>query len=364
MKVYLLDDLYEKEFNASYKAKIDVNDSFLKSNNNTELFSFYRFKIPSFGNNKILRYIRLRSLFRLNQLNFLKLINKIQKDDIIVVPFPFEYSWFVLLTSYVFNTLKRLKKEKNIKVIYVVHDLISLRFPDLKCEDDEFPLLDIADVIIVHNPTMINWLIEKGVSAEKLINLQLFDYISPAPASYSNNSETEVVRKVIYAGNLMPWKTGFLYKWAPNYDVELYGVGLESKDAHPRISYKGAFNPDKPIIDVTGISFGLVWDGPTADELVGPGAYLRYNNPHKASLYLSQELPIIVAAESALAPFVLANNLGFTISKLSDIDEVINNIALADYLIIKDNVIKVAKELRNGDFMSKALNKAMHSLTA
>lgn len=363
MKIFLLDDLYSKEFHAGYKAKIDVNQTFIKGFANSEVFSFYHFKIPNFGkSSKLLRYIRLRLLFRSNQINFLKFLRKVNVGDVVILPYPFEYQWFVLLTSYVFKSLAKLKREKQIKVVYITHDLVSLRFPELDCEKIELPLLEIADTIIVHNPTMINWLISKNVPSEKLINLQIFDYLSPDPISYNESTENTVVRKVVYAGNLMPWKTEFLYKWTPKYDVELYGIGFESKEIHHRMEYKGVFNPDTPTIDVAGISFGLVWDGSSCDELIGPGEYLRYNNPHKVSLYLSQELPVIVWKEAALAPFVIANNLGFTIERLEDIDEIINNMELTDYLNIKNNVRNVGIKMRSGGFMLEALNKAIDNI--
>lgn len=361
MKIYLLDDLYAKEPNASYKAKIDVNNVFLSKIENSEVFSFYRYIIPMFGQkNRLLSFIRLRLLLFLNQLNFLKLLRKVKPGDVIVMPFPFEFQWFVKLSTYIYRQVARLKEKNKIKFIYIIHDLNCIRYPELFNEDSEVPLLELADVIIAHNPTMINWLISRNISKDKLLNLQIFDYLSPSPKPYSYEKVQEKVdRKVIYAGNLSPWKSAFIYKWRPSYSVELYGVGLETSEINDSLSYKGVFNPDFPIMDSQNISFGLVWDGSSCEELLGPGAYLRYNNPHKVSLYLSQEIPVIVWSEAALSSFVIDNNLGFAINKISDIDEIINNMSLEDYLLIKKNVNKAGKELREGGFMCTALKKAL-----
>ena len=52
-------------------------------------------------------------------------------------------------------------------------------------------------------------------------------------------------------------------------------------------------------------NFGLVWDGTSLDGCNGRyGEYLKFNNPHKTSLYLSCGIPVIIWKEAALADFV------------------------------------------------------------
>jgi len=68
--------------------------------------------------------------------------------------------------------------------------------------------------------------------------------------------------------------------------------------------------------------FGLVWDGEEIETIAGTtGEYLRYNSPHKASLYIVSGLPLIVWKESAIYELVKQYNIGFGVSNLMELDE-------------------------------------------
>ena len=57
-------------------------------------------------------------------------------------------------------------------------------------------------------------------------------------------------------------------------------------------TYFGSFLPDELPAALEG-GFGLVWDGDSAETCSGVfGEYLRYNNSHKASLYLASGFPL------------------------------------------------------------------------
>ena len=71
----------------------------------------------------------------------------------------------------------------------------------------------------------------------------------------------------------------------------LVSMRLES---YPMKPIFGSFLPDELPSALEG-SFGLVWDGDSSKTCSGVfGEYLRYNNSHKASLYLASGFPIIV----------------------------------------------------------------------
>lgn len=61
--------------------------------------------------------------------------------------------------------------------------------------------------------------------------------------------------------------------------------------------WHGSFKPEESPEHLQG-----VWDGDSVDTCAGnTGAYLRYNNPHKTSLYLACGMPVIVWKEAAIA---------------------------------------------------------------
>ncbi|SPC35703.1 hypothetical protein [Pseudolactococcus paracarnosus] len=63
---------------------------------------------------------------------------------------------------------------------------------------------------------------------------------------------------------------------------------------------------------------GLVWDSDSDHDT----SYQRYQNiksPHKLSLYLAAELPVILPTFSPFSNFILDNQLGACITDLSEL---------------------------------------------
>ena len=105
-------------------------------------------------------------------------------------------------------------------------------------------------------------------------------------------------------------------------------------------------------------SFGLVWDGTSVDSCLGLyGGYLKYNNPHKVSLYLTAMLPVIVWSNSAMADFVTKNKLGITVDKLEDISKKIAELTEEEYKEMINNAKNVSNSLKQGKYLSKAIEK-------
>ena len=78
-------------------------------------------------------------------------------------------------------------------------------------------MLDLADVLIVHNSKMKQWFIGKGLREERLISLGIFDYLLPG----SELNHPRFSRKVNVAGNLSLKRSGYLSELA-----RLDGVGF------------------------------------------------------------------------------------------------------------------------------------------
>ncbi|QFS34603.1 hypothetical protein LV515_06955 [Limosilactobacillus vaginalis] len=118
----------------------------------------------------------------------------------------------------------------------------------------------------------------------------------------------------------------------------------------------GQFSPQKLPSHLNG-DYGLVWDGVSSETCKGMyGQYLRYNTPHKFSLYISSGLPVIVWDKAAIAEFVKKYNVGLTISNLNDIDNLLHSVPSSQYKELQKNVIKVAEKMRNGQFLTTAIN--------
>lgn len=264
-----------------------------------------------------------------------------------------------------FTWVCRMAHLRGAKVIVVIHDLGSFRRKKLTVSQ-EIRRLGHADYIIAHNDRMKQWLTANGCRLP-IGTLEIFDYLSQTKATPRRN-----VRKpyeVLYAGALNPRKNTFLYQVGAcihSYSFNLYGNGFELDKAQGKehFDYKGFVRSDDLIATAQG-DFGLVWDGFSIDACTGDfGEYLKYNNPHKTSLYIRCELPVIIWEQAALADFVRRNGIGLCIASLADLDHVLDKLTSEQYAEMKQNVKVISERLRTGYYIQKTLTTAIDRLNA
>ena len=186
--------------------------------------------------------------------------------------------------------IQRLRQRKGVKTAVLIHDLDQLRGLATSDKIPEVVALNrLGDFIICHNASMKRYLTEQGLPPHKIYTLELFDYrAQPTRPLYSHP-----LPQVVVAGNLDPRKSGYVYELhqIPSVQFELYGVLYSESDTRDNLHYHGAFPPEQLPTALQG-TFGLVWDGNTIDTCGGKtGEYLRYNNPHKLSLYMAAGIP-------------------------------------------------------------------------
>ncbi len=294
-----------------------------------------------------------------------KLKKTVTEKDVVIYQHPMYGSRLAL------QKVKEIKESKGCRFIALVHDLESLRNGvegEYKVKEStssiaDNQLLKLFDKVICHNKHMMDYLISKGFKKERLINLEIFDYLCNTPIKEQNHDLTET--KIIIAGNLSWGKSKYIYEFGSamknesNIRINVYGNKFDQSKAPDNICYKGSFNPD----ELPGIlegHFGLVWDGTSAQSCVGnTGEYLKYNDPHKTSLYIASGIPVIVWKQAAIADFIKQYNVGITVDSLLDIKKEIQNITFDDYEQMRKNAISLGKKLREGFFTKAAINNAL-----
>ncbi len=286
----------------------------------------------------------------------------LSKGDYVFVQFPcIEHSLFL------FRVFRQLNS-KGIRVVFIIHDLELLRVSKrddisrkkkLRMRLEERTALLSAYRIIAHNNHMMDYLVELGVDRKKLVPLEIFDYIMDEDAkSRLSEKKSGTSLPVVIAGNLRPHKAQYAYHLPDNQSFNLYGVDYEGVQ-NEKIVYKGAFAPEEIPFVMEG-SFGLVWDGDSADTCSGVyGEYLKINNPHKTSLYLAAGLPVIIWKEAALADFVKENGCGITVGSLGEIADRIQNMSRDEYDSLKDGAALVGSRMRDGFYLKKAVGQCM-----
>jgi hypothetical protein len=264
-------------------------------------------------------------------------------DDIVI-------QWPVYCSKLSTNVLISIIQIKNIKFSLLIHDIQNLRM-GIKTKDLVFEkYIKNTKNVIVHSENMRTYLQSLEVSLNKISILTTFDYITDDQLPIR-----PLTNKIVYAGNLV--KSAFLGhiddKVLEQVQFNCYGNGGDS--LKKGLVYKGFFNPDN--VSVLDGSWGLVWDGDSSITCSGIyGNYLRYNSPHKASLYIVSGLPLIVWKDSALASYVEINHLGILIDSLNDLPEKIQNISLDIYSELLCNIQKEAIRLKSGHHLLKCLN--------
>ncbi|MEJ7929433.1 hypothetical protein WG922_05540 [Ramlibacter sp. AN1015] len=273
-----------------------------------------------------------------------------------------------LLIEYPVEQRKRLvmlgllKRLLRVPLYALLHDLNSLRYPDSPARR-ELAVLRLFDGLISHNPSMTDWLREGGIRS-RIVDLQLFDYLAPAHAPW-HASELSSPVKIVCAGNLSHDKAGYIYhpqllELARRGDVELalYGAFFEPERAPSlRPYYHGAFSPDAPRLDAAA-HFGLIWDGQGVTECSGMyGQYMRYNNPHKLSLYAALGLPVVVWEQAAIARFVRERRIGVTVAHLGELGDLPQRVTPEAYRQMTRNARALQQQVRNGAFLRDALRR-------
>jgi len=279
-----------------------------------------------------------------------------------------------LCTQYPLNKFRSyvlfVAKLKKCQIITIVHDVRFLK-GRTGSASKELEKIVASDAIIVHNDAMKKWFIEQDVKIP-IIVLGIFDYILNEGLPQANDENKGIKPyEVVYAGGFADGKNSYIFDLDTlnehDFRMKLYGIGFDyEKLKVPKetsiISYEGAFPSDKVAYHIEG-SFGLVWDGISTEECSGQyGQYLKFNNPHKTSLYILCGLPVIVWDQAAISTFILENNLGFVVSNLKDLSDKLQNLSQEDYQKMKNNVDITRKKIISGKYLNHAINEALQNI--
>ncbi|MEY4710971.1 MAG: hypothetical protein RIS88_421 [Pseudomonadota bacterium] len=253
----------------------------------------------------------------------------------------------------VFCRLRRLRLQG------LLHDLDALRLdaPPRR----EVAILRLFDAIVTHNPVMTAWLRAQGIHAP-VAELGLFDYLAPVAGHWYEDSLQTPLR-IACAGNLSFPKARYVYdpRWSEvaGVQVSLFGAFFEPQrlpDASP-LRFRGSFDPDAPALDGR-YHFGLVWDGDAITGCEGRyGRYLRFNNPHKLSLYAALGLPVVVWEEAALARLVHQQGIGVTVRDLRELGALSQRVGPQDYRAMAQRMAALRQSVTRGAFLQRALDE-------
>lgn len=295
-----------------------------------------------------------------------KVLRKLNKGDVLIFQYPL-YSGRILP-----KYLGKIRK-KGIRLVALIHDLESLRkgiegavvINESAVDKFETEIMPKFNAIICHNSKMKEYLVSIGYKPEKVFCLEIFDYLSSSDTVF--NTEKSSTPSVAIAGNLLNTKSGYIYHIYDNGNnkglcTHLFGLSFDESAANENMHYHGSFPAEELPGKLEG-DFGLVWDGPSAETCAGnTGEYLKFNNPHKTSLYLSSNLPVVVWSKAAIADFVLKHHVGIAVDSLYELENAINSVSAEEYARMRMNTKELAKKLRSGHYFYAALDSYLKKI--
>ncbi|WP_226396573.1 sugar transferase [Haemophilus sp. Marseille-Q0026] len=342
MKKYQIVELSTEHNHAGSKAVRDVFDVAKKLGYEAEVIR------TATNIDSLWGKIRRQALFFID---WFKIYFSITPNSLVLIQTPYHHKQ--LIRNWV---LSKLKRDKKVKFISLVHDVEELRkslYNNYYKNEFNF-MLSIADSIIVHNDTMKAFFIKKGIPENKLVSLKIFDYLMDKEATSKN---VIFERAISIAGNLDINKSAYIAQLGKlGIIVHLYGPNFShSLEQYQDIQYHGSF-PASEIPNQLNSGFGLVWDGNSIDTCSGDfGEYLQYNNPHKLSLYLASGIPVVIWDKAAEADFVRKHNLGICVSSLSELKDKLEQISEKNYQEMIKNVANISTLLRYGEHTKNSI---------
>lgn len=336
-QIYFLDDYISDEKHAGSKARLDAREIFLRRG----------YKGVSVNRHPE-RNIFSKMCFYISVISTL---NRIPRKSILILQFPLYYLYKInIFLPYIISI-------RQWRTVVFIHDIDFLR-SDVKYGFRVklyYRVLLKSCVVISHNLKMTHILLDMGISTNKVLNLEIFDYLMKKDDIPPRTKR----REVCFAGNL--GKSQFCKRLnelnLKHTVLRLYGVAEEPNSfVSHNIEYAGCFPSDEIPYRLVG-SYSLVWDGDSLETCSGVfGNYLRYNNPHKVSLSIVSRLPVIIWEDAAMADFVKKEGIGFTVRSLFELEEKVNSITDEQYSDFQRNLDRVSVMLKNGFYLNRMLD--------
>lgn len=284
--------------------------------------------------------------------DWVRFLNNIPGRSIVLIQSPEFYD-----VKLVEDVYFQMKDKKSIRFIYFIHDLENLRFAS-DYNNELAYMKETGDFFIVHNDIMKKYLIGYGFDAPKIRSLHIFDYLGNG--EIYNKAQFE--KSITIAANLSLRKSPYLLelKELKHTKFNLYGPNFSKEIAENSelIKYHGTVVAEE-LPKILNKGFGLIWDGNSIETCSGlTGQYLKYNNPHKLSLYLSAGIPVIIWSGAAAAEFVKKNHVGLVVDSLYELEDILQKINEEQYYNLAENTKRIAVCLNKGEYTQNSIKQA------
>lgn len=254
--------------------------------------------------------------------------------------------------------MKKLSTYRELKKIIFIHDVPPLMFENGKTGLARYiALYNQADLIITPSQAMADFLRSNGLSVEKLVFQQMWDF----PVSIDKSITPSFQRRIHFIANVTSINRPFARDW--NYDNVQLSVTANESECNwaqgKNIGFLGWFRSDELLVNELRKQggFGLVWhDDPWWVE------YMKLNAGYKIGTYLAAGIPVIVSGSKAEKDIIIRNNLGLVVDSIDEAVERISDMNENTYNQMVHDVEQFSELIRGGYFTRKLLIDAVFQL--
>ena len=230
------------------------------------------------------------------------------------------------------------------RVVFFIQDV-----PPIQFENNYFlmpyfiDMYNKAELVIVPSERMYQRLVEEGLTVKKYVVQKMWDF-----NVHMDLHTPSFERKLYFLGDVSRFP--FFQNW--QYDTPLHAFGNHNSDYdYSKVHFGGWLNKTELLLELSKGGFGLVW-GNQENPKDEPD-YYKMNCSYKLASYLSAGIPVIVPDYLSNADFVKENNIGFVVSSLEEVDQVIQECSEEKYSEMVSSVKNVQYLINNGYFTKK-----------
>lgn len=269
----------------------------------------------------------------------------IEKNDVVIAQLP---SWVDL--NYDQHLLDRIKfRMASVHIIVFIHDIEPFMFGHWDDLEKWLPLYNKAEVLIVPNHFMREYLVGHGCTCKKYVYQYVWD--NPSNLTELQWPISHMKRLVQFPSNSSKFK--FVNSWpSKKYPLHYYS---NNQSSNPNLVQHHPLPNEHLLLQMHRLGgYGIMWEPPK--ELL----YWSMNTSMKFGAYMSAGLPVILHKGIAQQELVEKYHLGKAVSTLDEAVDFIAHTSEDEYAQMARNVNKIGKLTRNGYFVKRALMQAIY----
>lgn len=241
------------------------------------------------------------------------------------------------------------------RVVFFIQDV-----PPIQFENNYFlmpyfiDMYNKAEVVVVPSEKMYQRLVEEGLTVKKYVVQKMWDF-----NVHMDLHTPSFEKKLYFLGDVSRFP--FFQNWQLNTPLHVFGNHKPDYD-YSKVHFGGWLNKTELLLELSKGGFGLVW-GNQENPKDEPD-YYKMNCSYKLASYLSAGIPVIVPDYLSNADFVKENNIGFVVSSLEEVDQVIQECSEEKYSEMVSSVKNVQYLINNGYFTKKLFVDSLMKLNS